>query len=245
MAKMANQTSSLEHPGMGVVMALSGLVGIAIPLMDHHYILLGYLLCWGAGLAICIIYYPQWRLAAINHFGTMRYKKKTNGNDYLFAPIFVVIYIIAPIVISFSTPKSQDYITDYGSHPPGFTYMLHDQKSFVGARVGYIKADGSLLKDNIGSGYKLFGISFHHANHVDPKDEPDVSRSGPYDVVDQEIDIEIPWSERFFSELIPGMHGTTYALVAVPNGNASRDFNTVRDVINLGGQLLEMRGGPP
>jgi hypothetical protein len=73
MAKVPIRASSLEHPRMGVVMALSGLVGIAIPLMDHHYILLGYLLCWASALAICVVYYPHWKLAIKNHFGEDKY----------------------------------------------------------------------------------------------------------------------------------------------------------------------------
>jgi hypothetical protein len=81
----------------------------------------------------------------------------------------------------------------------------------VGARVGTIKADGRLISENIGNGYKLFGILFHHSHAIDPKDETEISKSGPYDVTSQEIDIQIPWNQRFFDELIAGMHGTSYA----------------------------------
>jgi hypothetical protein len=230
---------------MGVVMALSGLVGIAIPLMDHHYILLGYLLCWASALAICVVYYPHWKLAIKNHFGEDKYKRKLDSKDYLFAPIFAVIYIAAPLVISFSDSNFDDYLLYYGTNPPGFSYRQNDPNSFAGARVGTIKADGRLISENIGNGYKLFGILFHHSHAIDPKDEADISKSGPYDVTSQEIDIQIPWNQRFFDELIAGMHGTSYALVAIPSRNSSEKFDSVRDVINLGGRVLTMRGGPP
>jgi hypothetical protein len=245
MATSRNQPA-LDHPRMAVVLAFSGLVGIAIPLMDHHYILLGYLICWGCALAICVLYYPQWRQAVINHFSTKRHKKKVDGRDYMFAPVFVIIYIAAPIIISLNNALSEDYLTGWGP-PQGiqYRYIGHDYNSFVGARIGLIKLDGKLLFNNIGDGYKLFGICLHHFHAVDLKDEPNISISGAYDIVPEEIAIEIPWSQKYFEELIDRMVGTNYVLIAVPTNKAEEKIRTIRDAIALGGKILATKSGPP
>jgi len=79
----------------------------------------------------------------------------------------------------------------------------------------------------------------------DPLDEPDISKSGLYDVKDELITIIIPWNDTFLTELVmKGIRGTNYSLLLVP-ADFDTNFRTIRDALNKGGRSIQNRSGPP
>jgi hypothetical protein len=244
----------LAHPNFGVALTLGGLVGIAIPIMDHKYTLLGFLICWGSALAICVLYFSEWR------FGLRKFKKpeayvkaadkRQTSKDALIAPILALIYFASPILIYLDTtpPPESEIVTDWGP-TPGVpkTFRRGQMDSFVGSPTSHMIVDGALVQKLLGKNdYKLIGVCFHHSHSVDIQDEPNISKSGPYDIENFPIQITIPWNEVFLREMImDGMTGTGYELLALPNDQASSKFSTIREAVALGAKRLTRRRGPP
>jgi hypothetical protein len=166
----------MEHPRMGVVLAFSGLVGIAIPFMDHKYILLGFLICWGSTLAICFLYFSEWRYA-LDRLLKKRNSRKGVGKDATVSPIFAIVYFIVPILIYLdpAAPSSEYFVTQWGSVGPE-TFRIGEVESYQGARASELLVDGALVKKAIGSNYLLVGVSFHHMYSGDVQDEPHLQK---------------------------------------------------------------------
>jgi hypothetical protein len=253
MARQSRQAQhqGLEHPRLGVAVGLSGLVGIAFPLIDHNFILLGFLLCWGSAAAICLLYFAEWRFAFSKFKKPVGYQraadKRPVTTDALISPIFVTIYFLAPILIYFAaTPSSDYYISQWGTIP-GLVeqFQIGDPGSYRGPKASHIIADGKLIKEALGTNYRLVGVCLHHSHSVDILDEPNISKSGPYDIVEGYIEILIYWNETFLRERVSGYQPTIYQLLALPIDKAGKDFTTMRQAVGLGGRVLAGRTGPP
>ena len=52
-------------------------------------------------------------------------------------------------------------------------------------------------------------------------------KSGPYDIVEGDIEILIYWNETFLRERVSGYQPTIYELLALPMDKAGKDFTTV------------------
>ncbi|MGA2893520.1 MAG: hypothetical protein ABSE22_11650, partial [Xanthobacteraceae bacterium] len=189
---------SLEHAKMGPVIGLSGLVGIGIPLMDHRYILLGFLICWASTVSILVLYFDEWKAIFNRLFHGLKFPK-TMGNTYIIATIFAAVYFAAPIVIYRSAPQYENYVTNYGTVGP-YTYTIGQLGSMRGVTQSKIEADGQRVISTFGADYRLMGILYHHSHSMDSIDEPNISKSGLYDTKSELITILIPWNNIFISE---------------------------------------------
>jgi hypothetical protein len=81
--------------------------------------------------------------------------------------------------------------------------------------------------------------------NVDRIDVSGISKSTEFDIRGEQIDIEIPWNEKFRNEFASGERMIAYALLAIPIGVTGEQFDTLRQAEALGARILEERGGPP
>jgi hypothetical protein len=145
---------------------------------------------------------------------------------------------------------STNYITDWGAgSSPGVPtvekFTPGNVSSYKGEAKSHLVVNGDLVRKTIGGQYRLVGVIYHHANTGDMQDEPDISKSGPYDVIAGPIHILIPWNDTFLRERVSGYVGTAYELLAIPIDKVNQKFTTVRQAVALGGKRLDGRRGPP
>ena len=142
----------LRTPRLVFALGLSGLVGIAIPLIDHNFTTLGFLLCWGSAAAICLLYFVEWKFAFSKFKKPVGYQraadKRPVTTDAVISPIFVIIYFLAPILIYFGAAPSSDYYITYWGTVPGVVeqFQFGDPGSYRGPKASHIIADGKLIK---------------------------------------------------------------------------------------------------
>ena len=71
------------------------------------------------------------------------------------------------------------------------------------------------------------GVAFHHKPTGDVLDDPNLSKSGLYDIEPREIRILIPWNETFIADLVNGgdptaAFGTNAKSAPAPKPSASQ-----------------------
>lgn len=246
--RVAPPHKGLEHPRVGVVLGLSGMVGIAVPLMDHKFILLGFLICWGSAVAICILYFSEWKFGLCKFKKPVGYQKAADkrpvARDAIISPIFSAIYFFAPILIYFGDAPSGDPILEWGAAGRE-EFKQGDLSSYRGPQASRLVADGKLIEQMVGNKYRLIGIGIHHFGTMDILDETNLSKSGAFDITPTRIEIIIPWSDAFFKERVAGLGPTSYLLLAVPAQAADKKFTMLRQVIASGGRILGAKSGPP
>jgi hypothetical protein len=89
------------------------------------------------------------------------------------------------------------------------------------------------------------GVLYHHPPNIDHIDVSVISKSAEFDIRGEQIDLEIPWNEKFRTEVANRLVGTSYTLLAIPVGVTPDQFDTLRQAEALGARILEERGGPP
>jgi hypothetical protein len=148
-------------------------------------------------------------------------------------------------------PTPRTIITDWGSM--AVVKWEHGVAKFSGPKQSALTVNGSLLRSLARKNYKLIGVCFHYLAPVDVLDQPNISKSGLYDITDHLITITIPWNEQFISELV---HATPvnetqylipipqYSILAVPKGVTPESFTTLRQAIAFGAKRLQSVAGP-
>jgi hypothetical protein len=157
------------------------------------------------------------------------------------------IFIIQPYITPLSPPI---LITDFGA-----VGRVHSEKGVIqilGPKQSTLTVNGSLLSSLASKNYKLIGVVYHYMISGDVHDQPNISKSGLYDIVNHPITITIPWNEQFTSEMLQAqkLSDTLYAvsqqhfaLLAVPKGVTPNDFTTLRQAIAFGAQVLQWTAG--
>src|SRR5262249_16891051 len=126
--------------------------------------------------------------------------------------MFFEIYYLA---LPNEPPTPQTIITDWGSMT-GVKWE-HGVAKFLGPKQSTLTVNGSLFRSLARKNYKLIGVCFHNVAPVDVLDQPNISKSGLYDITDHLITITIPWNEQFTSELVHAtpINATQY-LIPIP-----------------------------
>jgi hypothetical protein len=131
-------------------------------------------------------------------------------------------------------PIPQSIILDWG-YSGGARWQPGNPQSIQGPKESMLTVNGSVLRSLARKNYKLIGVGFHYTISGDVLDQPDVSKSGLYDIRDGHITITIPWNDRFISELVHAQPVgeslylrpiPNYWLLAVPKGVTPKAFNS-------------------
>jgi hypothetical protein len=150
-------------------------------------------------------------------------------------------------------PIPQTIILDWG-YSGSARWQPGDPQSIQGPKESMLRVNGSLLRSLAKKDYKLIGVGFHHVISGDVLDQPNISKSGLYDIRDGQINITIPWNDDFISELVHAKPvGESlylrriphYMLLAVPKGVTPQSFSSLRQAIDLGAKRLQSVAGPP
>ena len=157
--------------------------------------------------------------------------------------VFAGVFIASPYINSLT---SHDVILSWGTTHQGFLDIkIGIPESVQGVKSSTLIVNGSALRFSERKDYKLIGVCFHYWISGDLLDQPNVSKSGLYDIRDGHITITIQWNDQFVRELVKPMLGTTYVLLEVPKGVTPDDFTTVRKAVDLGARILQSRVGTP
>lgn len=181
-------------------------------------------------------------------YRSARAEKPKLPHELLFALGLIAFCTAVPVALFFASdpPSSDYYVTDWGQTPGQLEQFTRgDVGSYKGTAQSHIVVNGNLVRKAIGTSYRLVGVAYHHFRSGDPQDEPNVSRSGPYDIIDGSVYIVVPWNEVFLTERVSGMTGTTYELIALPIDKAAQKFSTIRQAVAFGAKRLAGRVGPP
>jgi hypothetical protein len=171
-----------------------------------------------------------------------RRRSPATGREKFMALMTAVSFAVAAYGV-FVTRPQENYIMQWGATGP-YGFVRGDPASLRGARASHLLVDGGKLGAYAGK-YRLMAIAFHHKITGDVLDDPNLSKSGLYDVEPEQIWILIPWSGGFIADLVDGWHPTRYELLAVPIGVQPEQFETLRQVVALGAVRLDRKGGPP
>jgi hypothetical protein len=135
-------------------------------------------------------------------------------------------------------------MSDYGVTGGFFGRRGHPEDVPTG-QASHIKLDGNRLIYLDPKKYRLMGVLYHVPPNIDHIDVSGISKSNEFDIRDEQIDIEIPWNQKFINEFASGETISAYALLAIPVGVTGDQFDTLRQAQALGARILEERGGPP
>jgi hypothetical protein len=95
-------------------------------------------------------------------------------------------------------------------------------------QASHIELDGNRVMYLNPRKYRLMGVLYHIPPNVDRIDVNGISKSTEFDIRDEQIDIEIPWNQKFRSEFASGVRMSAYALLAIPTGVTGEQFDTLR-----------------
>jgi hypothetical protein len=141
-------------------------------------------------------------------------------------------------------PPTHLYITQWGPVHGGDVQIERADPPRVkhGVAASEITVDGTLLFRHHDD-YNLIGVCFHHARSGDVQDEPNVSKSGVYDIENWPMKILIPWNSQFLLDTLNGARITGYELLAVPKGVRPEQFKTIREAVALGAKRVQAASG--
>ncbi len=176
-------------------------------------------------------------------------RRRTPGwlrsNRWSFVPITLLALSLLAFYLSSNPPivGGVMYMPTWGLTGP-YSFKLGVPGSFQGTSESRATVDCSKIPRKYHTDFKAMIVLFHWDGREDIKDAIITSKSAKYDIEDDTIPIEIPWSSEFISEMIKGQSETNYVLLAIPS-NASTDFKTIREATSLGAVVLQLSGGPP
>lgn len=89
-------------------------------------------------------------------------------------------------------------MSDYGV-TGGFFSRLGHPEEIPPNQTSHIKLDGNRLIYLNPKKYRLMGVLYHLPPNVDRKDVSGISKSTEFDIREEQIDIEIPWNQKFMN----------------------------------------------
>jgi hypothetical protein len=110
-----------------------------------------------------------------------------------------------------------------------------------------VSADGSHASSSTREKYRMAAVALHSDGSKDPDDVEILARSAEHDIVDGNVPILLPVTERFRADYGPLLHwvGTGYLLLLVPKPVSMESFETIRQAKALGVKVVGTGGGPP
>ena len=173
------------------------------------------------------------------------------ANWWGFVPLVLLAIGLVGFLISwfggpqnFAKPLMSDYgVTRIG--PGTFVARFGHPEDIPTGQVSHIKLDGNRVMYLNPRKYRLMGVLYHIPPNVDRIDVNGISKSTEFDIRDEQIDIEIPWNQKFRSEFASGVRMSAYALLTIPIGVTGEQFDTLRQAEALGARILEQGDGPP
>jgi hypothetical protein len=140
------------------------------------------------------------------------------------------------------------YIHDYCGFTGQFTLDLREKppKVVSGEAMFAANVDGNLLtayRDR----FTLVMVVFRAYGHLDPNDEPNISKSRAIQIEPDRMLFAIPMSPTGLTERgqLAGNPRDIYKLLAVPFGTDTTQFNTVNQFIKAGGYVIDDRSCVP
>jgi hypothetical protein len=142
---------------------------------------------------------------------------------------------------------SKPLMSEYGVAVTGTRFVARygHPEDVPPGQASHIKLDGSRVMYLNPKKYRLMGVLYHIPPNVDRVDVNGISKSTEFDIRGEQIDIQIPWNQKFIGEFVNGEKMSAYALLAVPVGITGAQFDTLRQAEALGARILEEGGGPP
>jgi hypothetical protein len=135
------------------------------------------------------------------------------------------------------------YVKNYGGTLGSTINTL--THTITGPQTSFIVVDGTRLQNLAARGMVFKGVAMLHSNPVDPLDESNVSSSGPYEIANGDVQIDIPWNDYIENMYKNGRFGTNYYLLALPRAAANRPFSSIRQAVQMGAIIIQNSGGPP
>jgi hypothetical protein len=166
------------------------------------------------------------------------------GREKVMAALAIISFLLCGAGFYFREPAKPLIITSFGPSGPA-TFNPGDKTSLKGASSSQLTVNGSALGGYDPKTYKLIGVCFHHKRTGDVIDEPNISKSGLYEIEPREIHIMIPWNDQFITELVNGVTETNYELLVVPAIVSPDSFSTIRQVVAMGAARVARTSGPP
>ena len=178
-----------------------------------------------------------------------RRPKFSNSTIWKFLPISLMGISLLGIVgsrIYHEPVDSERLIESWGSAGTSNIHLNDDKTiSASGALSSHILVRGRLLNNFDKQKWKMVGVCFHSARTGDMLDSPNISKSGKYEISDDDVYIKIPWNESFIEDLVGGSSTTQYSLLMVPNGVDLEQFSTLRQAHALGAQEVAAKASRP
>jgi hypothetical protein len=176
-------------------------------------------LCWRSKLTIRL-YWPLRLILCLT--GTV-------------AIIWISYQPMKDLYIAEEFPESRDYINSWGLN--AFHIQGHPPVVDSGEASANLSVDGHRLikrKDR----YRLIGICWNHLASQDFTYDTNLSKSGLYEIRDEEILMKIPLTVEFLTEMQTVDVKPSYLLLAVPKEIRADQFSSINEAEQLGAKIL-------